>query len=84
MFHSFQCQVTTRALGECIRPPKHVIINKLENPDYVFLYPKGNPEVTQILMGSKLDQDPSSVFYWNVGLMCHVSNRFCLSLKHLL
>ena len=34
------------------------IINKWENPD--FRYPDSDPDHSQDLMGSKMDQDPSS------------------------
>ena len=38
------------------------MISKWENPDY-FLYPHDDPDHLQNLLGSKLDQEPSSHFF---------------------
>ena len=37
-------------------------MSKWENPDF-FLYPDGDPDHSQNVMGAKLDQDPSSHFF---------------------
>ena len=43
----------------------NVIISKWENPDF-FLYPYGDPDQPQNLIGSKLEQDTSSDFFHEV------------------
>ena len=40
---------------------KHVIICKWENPEF-FLHPDDDPDHSQNLMRTMLDQDPSSEF----------------------
>ena len=54
----------TRALEECRFPPRHIIIttSNWKNPDYLSLYPDSDPDHSQNLMGSELQQDPSSNF----------------------
>ena len=56
----------SRAHIECTPPPWHKIVRKLENLDFhlfIFWYPDGDPEHFQNLMGSMLEQDPSSNFF---------------------
>ena len=65
LFQSKEIYVSTlktnaRTLSECIHPPRHVMISKWEIPDFFFLY--SDPDLFQNLMGSKLDQGPSSNF----------------------
>ena len=55
-FHSCSCGKSnkTRALGKLIPLPSHVIVSKLENLDYFFSYPDGDPDHSENLTGSKL------------------------------
>ena len=46
-------------LREHLHPPKNEIINKCKNLDYFFFYPDSDPDDSQNLMESKLDQEPS-------------------------
>ena len=55
-------KASTRVLREYRPPPRQVKICNWENPDY-FLYPEVDPDHSQNLMGSKLDQDLSFVFF---------------------
>ena len=48
--------LNTKALNEYISLPRHVIISKVENLDFLY-------EVTQSLMGSTFHQNPSSDFF---------------------
>ena len=59
----------TRTLGDCTPVQSHVVISKWENPDY-FLYPDGDSDHPQNLMGSKLDQDQSSDFFLVLAYFC--------------
>ena len=61
---SFQTQI--RALGECTPPPRHVIISKW-GKIWILLYPDSDPDHSQNLMGSKLEQDPSGFFSLEEG-----------------
>ena len=52
-------------------------ISKWKNLDYV-LYPDGDPDLCQNLMGSKLDHDPSSDFFQedtSSGICIILTNR---------
>ena len=46
--------------------PRHAIMRKWEYPDYCLLYLDDDPDHTQNLIGSKLDQDQSSDFFHDV------------------
>ena len=59
--HSLQKPIT-RALEQCRPLPRNLTISKWKNPDY-YLYPDSDPDHSQNLMGSKLDQDLSSDFF---------------------
>ena len=41
----------------------HVTINKWKNQIIYFRIPDGDPDLSQNLMGSKFDQEPSSDFF---------------------
>ena len=54
-------ETITRALGDRINLPMHIITSKWENPD--FLYPDSEPDQSQTLTGSMLDLYQSSDFF---------------------
>ena len=52
-------QTTTTTLRDCILPPRHIIISRWENPNYL-LYQGSDPDRSEDLIGAKVGQDTSS------------------------